>query len=619
MTAPVLLFIYNRPEHTKRTLEALAENTLAGESELLIFADGPKPGADAEEIGRIERTRRVARERAWCGSVTVFESGRNKGLAASIIGGVTRALGTAGRALVLEDDIGTGRRVLSFMNEALERYKDDKAVWHVTGWRDPVRARGDSAFFSRNMECWGWATWADRWRHFEKDPRALAETFTPEMIRRFNMDGSEPGNWWQVEENLAGRMDTWAIFWNATIFLNGGLCLGPTKSLVRNIGFDNSGVHCGKQTAQAIRGPIDWNITRFPKKTETDEDEYEKSKEFKRRMNGMRPTPAAEKLRRRMKRTLKKSRAFRWLHRHTLGRPRKPLGYIFMLHRVDEIDEGRLRCNENMKVSPAFLERQLARLKRRYDIIPLADVRGRLQKKSRRQFVVFTMDDGYKDNLTKALPLFKKHNAPYTIFVTTDFPDRSAVLWWYELEDILLARESVTLSNGTTYPARTAEEKCDSFLRIREEILKLDQLDLENELNRLFAPLKVDWSRQCETLCLSWDDIRKLKGEPLVTIGAHTKHHHNLRLLASADDVRDEVRLGAETLKAQADIDCTVFAYPFGTPSEAGEREHAVLAEFPFACSCMAFGGACTAESARNIHALPRIMFTEDFSEEDLK
>ena len=311
--------------------------------------------------------------------------------------------------------------------------------------------------------------------------------------------------------------------------------------------------------------------------------------------------------------------AAKWLYHHTLKNPPKSLGYIFMLHRVDDFEDGRLWCNEHMKVTPNFLDKSLLLLERDYDIVPLSEVPARLRQKHKRKFIAFTMDDGYKDNFTKALPVFKKHNAPYTIFVTTDFPDRKAVLWWYELEDLLLKNDGVTLSNGETYPARTYEEKCDSFLKIREEILKLNQLDLENELNGLFANYKINWTAQCEKLCLSWDDIKSLKNEPLVTIGAHTKHHYNLKRLATEREVFDEVQTGADLLKEKAGINAEVFAYPFGSPTEAGEREYKVLSQMPFSCSCIAYGGSCTKKNTENLSALPRIMFKQDFKLEDLR
>ena len=308
----------------------------------------------------------------------------------------------------------------------------------------------------------------------------------------------------------------------------------------------------------------------------------------------------------------------KWILHHTILLPPKSLGYIFMLHRVDDFEEGHLWCNEHMKITPDFLDNTLTMLKEKFDIIPLAEVPARLQEKSKRKFVAFTMDDGYKDNFTKALPVFKKHNAPYTIFITTNFPDRQAILWWYELEDLLLNNDSVTLSNGITYNARNYDEKCDSFLKIREEILKLNQLDLENELNKLFADYTINWTRKCEDLCLSWDDINLLKQEHLVTLGAHTKHHYNLKQLDTESDVKNEILTGTERLQDKAGIKPLVFAYPFGSSSEAGEREYKVLNELDFVCSCIAYGGACTKKS-KNLSALPRYMMNKDFNIKDLK
>lgn len=308
-----------------------------------------------------------------------------------------------------------------------------------------------------------------------------------------------------------------------------------------------------------------------------------------------------------------------FIYHHTLKRPPKALGYIFMLHRVDEYEEGHLWCNEHMKVTPDFLDSTIASLKEKFDIIPLSEVPVRLQNKHKQKFIVFTMDDGYKDNYTKALPVFKKHNVPFTIFVTTDFPDRKAMLWWYELEDLLLSNECITLANGITYSSRNYQEKCDSFLKIREEILKLNQLDLENELNKLFANYQINWTSKCEELCLSWDDIKVLKKEPLVTIGAHTRHHYNLKQLETENDVIKEVQSGIDLLKQNANIDPVVFAYPFGMSTEAGEREFKILDGFPFICSCIACGGRCTKENAKRLNSLPRIMLKQEFKLEDLK
>jgi len=616
--APIVLFIYNRPDHTKQTLEALAANTLARDSDLFIYADGPKENAAPEQLEKIRQTRELARSQNWCKNVTVIESEKNKGLAASIILGVTETANKYGKVIVLEDDIVTGKYFLEFMNTALDKYENEKKVWHIAGWRDPVKkAKEGGAYFYPTMDCWGWATWADRWQYFKKDVAFYQSVFTDEMKFHFNIEGSEPGMWSQIDDNSSGKINTWAIFWYATLFLKNGLCLAPTKSLVKNIGFDNSGVHCGQNSSEDIKHNLDFEIKYFPKSVVIDVAEYKKNIKF---FKKIRRKSFVRKLKDIVKSILRPPYHFtKWLYHHTLKRPPKSFGYIFMLHRVDDFELGHLWCNEHMKVAPEFLDSTIASLKEKYDIIPLSDVPLRLTQKNKRKFIVFTMDDGYKDNYTKALLVFKKHNVPYTIFVATDFPDKKALLWWYELEDLLLKNESVALSNGITYPAHNYQEKCDSFMKIREEILKLNQLDLENELNKLFSNYKINWTSQCQKLCLSWDDIKTLENEPLVTIGAHTKHHYNLKQLATEGDVKEEVQACVELLKQKADINPSVFAYPFGSPVEAGEREFKVLSEFPFTCSCIACGGPCTKENTKNLNSLPRVMFKQDFKMEDLK
>ena len=278
---PIILFIYNRPDHTKQTLEALSNNTLASQSDLFIFADGPKNTASKEQLESIKQTRKVAASENWCKSVTLIESETNKGLARSIIEGVTEIINKYGKAIILEDDIITGKYFLEYMNEALEKYQGNKEVWHVTGWRDPIKhTKNNSSYLYPTMDCWSWATWTDRWQYFKKDPLYYKSIFSPQMIESFNVDNTDKGMFSQIEDNITGKINTWAIFWYATIFVNNGLCLGPTKSLCKNIGFDNSGVHCGTNSAEEIIETIDNKIQVFPKKIELDKKEFSKNKKF---------------------------------------------------------------------------------------------------------------------------------------------------------------------------------------------------------------------------------------------------------------------------------------------------------------------------------------------------
>ena len=241
--APIVLFVYNRLDHTKQTLEALQKNELAQESELFIYSDAAK---NNDNILQVKIVREYIKTIDGFKNITIIEREKNWGLANSIIDGVTNIINQYGKIIVLEDDLVTSPYFLKFMNEALEFYKDEKKVWHVSGWNYPIKADElDDVFLWRLMNCWGWATWADRWKYYEKDVEKTISEFAKEDIKRFNIDGVEDF-FEQVILNKEDKINTWAIFWYATIFNNNGLCLNPTQTFVENIGHDGSGVHCGE-------------------------------------------------------------------------------------------------------------------------------------------------------------------------------------------------------------------------------------------------------------------------------------------------------------------------------------------------------------------------------------
>lgn len=240
--APILLFAFNRPDHATQTLDALLRNKLAIESDLIVYLDGPRNPSDSELVEKVYQV--IAGIKGFK-SIVIHRKTANAGLASNIIEGVSDVITRYGRVIVLEDDIVTSPNFLRYMNDALEYYSNDKKVWHISGFTEFIGIdRPNDSFLWRTMHCWGWATWEDRWSHFEKNPQALIEAFTPEMIKRFNLDGFQ--NFWaQVVLNSKGKINTWAIFWYTTIFLRDGLCLNPFNSYVQNIGLDGSGVHCG--------------------------------------------------------------------------------------------------------------------------------------------------------------------------------------------------------------------------------------------------------------------------------------------------------------------------------------------------------------------------------------
>jgi GT2 family glycosyltransferase len=240
--APIVLFAYNRLQHTKQTIEALKKNDLANASELFIYSDAPQNERASQDVRLVREYIHVI---DGFKKITVIERDQNWGLAASIIDGVTNLVNQYGKLIVLEDDLVTSPQFLTFMNDALDFYIDKPEVMHISGWNYPIDPEGlGDAFLWPVMNCWGWATWADRWRYFHKDPAKLINTWSREEIKRFNLENSYDF-WAQVIKNNNKKISTWAVFWYASIFEKKGLCLNPTHSFVVNIGFDDSGENCG--------------------------------------------------------------------------------------------------------------------------------------------------------------------------------------------------------------------------------------------------------------------------------------------------------------------------------------------------------------------------------------
>lgn len=255
--APVVLFVYNRPWHTIQTVEALKKNELASESELFIFSDGWKNEQDKPKVLEV---REYLKTINGFKKVHIIERERNYGLADNIIDGVTKVVNEYGRIIVLEDDIVTSPYFLRYMNDSLDRYKDIDKVFGVTGYAFPIKKEGlPPAYFLRFLSCWGWGTYARSWKFFEKNSYKLINIFSKEMIKEFDFNNS--GLFWsQVIANNEGKLNTWAIFYYATLFLNNGLFLMPRESFSKNIGHDDSGIHCGRTKCYDVDLTYEYNI-----------------------------------------------------------------------------------------------------------------------------------------------------------------------------------------------------------------------------------------------------------------------------------------------------------------------------------------------------------------------
>ena len=240
--APILLFVYNRPEHVRRNIQALLKNELAAESELFIYSDAAK---DETSQAAVKEVRAFIRSIQGFKKITITERAENWGLARSIIDGVTTQINRYGRVIVLEDDLVVAPHFLQFMNDALETYRDEERVGHIQACDFTHDPSLPDTFLIKWTGSWGWGTWDRAWKHFNADGKALlTELESRKLTYTFDFNGKY-GYTRMLRRQIEGKNNSWAIRWNASLFLKGILSLNVGKSLVQNEGFDGSGTNCG--------------------------------------------------------------------------------------------------------------------------------------------------------------------------------------------------------------------------------------------------------------------------------------------------------------------------------------------------------------------------------------
>ena len=240
--SPIVLFVYARPEHTRKALNSLAQNKEAIESELIIYSDGPKNEKATELVAEV---RTIVSNVSGFKSVTTHFSSENKGLSQSIISGVSEVLEKYNRCIVLEDDLVLSPYFLSFMNDGLSKYSADSRVASIHGYVYPTQAPLPENFFMKGADCWGWGTWKRSWDLFETDGSKLLEQLNKKrLVNEFDFGGSYSFSS-LLRKQVEGKVDSWAIRWHASIFLQNMLTLYPGQSLVQNIGNDKSGTNSG--------------------------------------------------------------------------------------------------------------------------------------------------------------------------------------------------------------------------------------------------------------------------------------------------------------------------------------------------------------------------------------
>jgi hypothetical protein len=243
--APIVVFVYNRLEHTRRTIEALSKNSLAKESEVFIYSDAPKPDEGLEKVQMTRQLIDSIVDKSLFKSVTIIKAEKNRGLANSVIQGVTEIINQYGKVIVVEDDLITTPDFLNYMNKALDFYKDDQVIWSISGYSFKMKipkSYHHDIFYSYRASSWGYATWADRWNTVDWDVKDYDDFKTNRAKRRLmNRGGRDMAR--MLDFQMIGRIDSWAIRWCYEQSKQNKLTVYPVHSRVKNIGLDGSGTH----------------------------------------------------------------------------------------------------------------------------------------------------------------------------------------------------------------------------------------------------------------------------------------------------------------------------------------------------------------------------------------
>jgi peptidoglycan/xylan/chitin deacetylase (PgdA/CDA1 family) len=293
------------------------------------------------------------------------------------------------------------------------------------------------------------------------------------------------------------------------------------------------------------------------------------------------------------------------------------LGAIFTLHRVRPARDDAFQPNRLLEVTPHFLAATIAKVRARgLDIVDLDEARRRLVTPGRhRRFVVFTLDDGYRDNLDFALPIFRAANAPFTIYVPSAFPSGRGELWWIALEEMVArhARVAPGIAGWPDHlPAGTLDEKWSAWCRLYTHMRAVDEGTQRALVHELCARHGVDMEAICRHAIMDWDEVARIAADPLCTIGAHTVHHHAMAKLTREDAWADMV-VGADDLARRLGRRPRHFSFPYGSIDAAGPRDFALAAEMGFSTAVTTRPGVLYPDHAAHLTALPRVSLNGEY------
>ena len=295
-------------------------------------------------------------------------------------------------------------------------------------------------------------------------------------------------------------------------------------------------------------------------------------------------------------------------------------GAIFMLHHVRPRRDADFQPNHHLEVTPEFLRAMLTHLRSRdIDIISMDEMHRRLLDRDfSRRFATFTLDDGYRDNRDFALPVMREFDAPFTVYVASDFAEGSGRLWWVALERIIAGASSVEATIGdvaTRLDTSTPSAKRAAFGRLHDWLRSLPgEHDVAREISALCARHGIDETAICRDLCMSWDELKPFADDPLVTIGAHTITHCNLAR-QTAETATHELTTSRARIEDALQRPALHLAYPYGDRSAAGPREFALARTAGFKTAVTTRPGMLFPESADHLTALQRVSLNGNYQD----
>jgi peptidoglycan/xylan/chitin deacetylase (PgdA/CDA1 family) len=297
-------------------------------------------------------------------------------------------------------------------------------------------------------------------------------------------------------------------------------------------------------------------------------------------------------------------------------------GVVLMLHHVTPEPPAGFDPNRILRVTPAFLDSVITQVEAAgFDIVSLDDAYDRIKtplphgSPPARPFACFTFDDGYKDNFVHAYPVFKRRNLPFAIYVPTDYPEGNGDLWWLALERVVReAPAMVVQMEGRlrTFQCLTTAEKDAAFDEVYWWLRSIHEDRARQVVKDLTQGIGFDSSSLCRDLIMTWDELRELSGDPLVTIGAHTKRHFALAKL-SVDAVRDEIKGSVARIERELDRPCRHFSFPYGDETSCGERESKIAEELGLLTAVTTRKGMIHPHHANGMTALPRVSLNGDY------